>query len=53
MQSHVTEREGPDHLAGQRSPSLWALQLANDKRHGCITVIRVKGDPLTAQTVRL
>ena len=47
------EREGPEHLANRRSLDLWALQLTNAKRHRDIAIIRVKGDPLSAQTVCL
>ena len=53
MRSRMMEREGPEHFASQKSLDLWGLQLANDKRHGDITFIRVKGDPSTAQTVCL
>ena len=52
MRNHVTEREGPGHLAGQKSTDFGAIQLTINERHNYIAVIRVKGDPLRAQKVR-
>ena len=45
-------REGPEHIAGERSSDLQALQLTNNKRHGYIATIRVKCDPSRAQILR-
>ena len=49
MRNHVTEREGPGHLTGQRSTDFGAIQLTIDERCDYIAVIRVKGDPLRVQ----
>ena len=46
-------REGPGRLAGQRSMDFGAIQLTINERYDYIAVIRVKGDPLSAQKVQL
>ena len=52
MRNHVTEREGPWRLAGQRSTNFGALQLTIDERYDYIADIWVKDDPLRAHKVR-
>ena len=50
--NHVTEREAPGRLTGQRSTDFAAIQLTINDRYDYIAVIRVKGDLLRAQKVQ-